>query len=340
MQTLSLAKVEAYRSNTFHLTDKSRLKTPEDAIQFVNERGFIFFWPVKGVVLPSLWAGVAGDRPVPDDHDDPGHITWGWKDSLLDQHVWYYGRILKHKNAFISHSLLPYFYALSPNYGSPEDDFADDYQTGHLSLETKLIFETLVDKGRLDTINLRKEAHLSGQNSSGPFNRALDQLQMDFRVLPVAIADIGAWHYAFIYDLTHRQYPDLIEESRPISESQARGTIVLTYLRSVGVAREKDVASYFIGMLRSPIGVVESLKRHGEVAGELITRKLKRFMGWNFGNCQYNKRNVICVSLFEVRAKRGILWNSTFPSAFVKNTGSMKRCFPMMAARFFSIFKL
>ncbi len=269
MQTLSLEQVNAYRSKTFHLDEKARLKTPKDAVQFVNERGFIFFWPVKGVVLPSLWAGVAGDRPVPDDNDDPGHIAWGWKDSLLDQHVWYYGRILKHKNAFISHSLLPYFYALSPNYGSPEDDFADDYRTGHLSLETKLIFETLVDKGRLDTINLRKEAHLSGQNSSGPFNRALDQLQMDFRVLPVAIADIGAWHYAFIYDLTHLQYPDLIEESRGIAEAQARSTIVLTYLRSVGVAREKDVVSLFHWDAAVTHRVIESLKKHDGVAGEL-----------------------------------------------------------------------
>jgi len=61
----------------------------EEAIRYVNERGFIYFWPINGILLPSLWEAVSGDRPVPNEHDDPGHVTWGWKDSLLGKHVWY-----------------------------------------------------------------------------------------------------------------------------------------------------------------------------------------------------------------------------------------------------------
>jgi len=169
MIQLTLVQLKAYQARTFCLNPELLLKTPQDAIRFVNERGFVFFWPVKGFTFPSLWAAVAGDRPVPDDHDDPANITWSWKDDLLDQHVWYYGRVLKHKNAFISYDLLPSFYALSPNYGSPEDDIEEDYRLGHLTLESKLIFDTLLEKGPLDTINLRKEAHLTGQNSKSPF---------------------------------------------------------------------------------------------------------------------------------------------------------------------------
>ena len=47
--------------------------------------------------MPSLWTAVAGDRPVADAHDDPGHITWGWKDRSLDKKIWYYGKILRRK---------------------------------------------------------------------------------------------------------------------------------------------------------------------------------------------------------------------------------------------------
>ena len=52
--------------------------------------------------MPSLWVAVAGDRPVPDEHDDPGHVTWGWKDGLLGKRRWYYGRVLRKRNTFIS----------------------------------------------------------------------------------------------------------------------------------------------------------------------------------------------------------------------------------------------
>lgn len=48
-------------------------------VDFVNERGSVYFWPIKDVTLPSLWTAVAGA------HDDPGHVSWGWKDSLLGQ---------------------------------------------------------------------------------------------------------------------------------------------------------------------------------------------------------------------------------------------------------------
>jgi hypothetical protein len=81
---LSLAAVQAYRKRTFRLEPGRRVRTQGEAIAFVGERGFVFFWPIKEVVLPSLWVAVAGDRPVPAEHDDPGHVTWRWKDSLWE----------------------------------------------------------------------------------------------------------------------------------------------------------------------------------------------------------------------------------------------------------------
>jgi hypothetical protein len=92
----------AYRSKTFRSTPDMHLFGIEDAIEFVKQRGFVFFWPIKDILLPSLWVAYAGDRPVADDHDDPGHVTWGWKDSLLGKRSWYYGRILRKRNTIIS----------------------------------------------------------------------------------------------------------------------------------------------------------------------------------------------------------------------------------------------
>lgn len=245
MITLSTEILKEYQEKTFRTNKTARLRTPQQAVDFVNERGFIFFWPVKGISMPSLWCGVAGDRVVADAHDDPGHISWGWKDQMLDKRVWYYGRILRKRNTIISLKILPYFYALSPNFGEPEMEIIDQYQAGLIPLEVKLIFEALLNKGPLDSISLRREAHLSGPTSNTPFNRALDILQRDFKVMPTAIAEVGTWKYAFVYDLTHRDHPELLEQSRFISENQARDHLVTSYLNSVGAATEKQVQTLF-----------------------------------------------------------------------------------------------
>ncbi len=245
MLQLSSEEINRYRQSTFRFSEENHLYTSQQAVEFVNQRGFILFWPDPIMDLPNLWQAVAGDRPVPDNHDDPGHITWEWKDSLLDKKVWYYARIIRQRNTMIALDLLPFFYALSPNYGSPIDDIQEQYSQGELPLEAKHIFETLLDKGPLDTITLRKEAHLSSVNATQPFQRSLNLLQRDFKILPVGIADVGTWHYAFRYELTHRYFPQLSEEAHEISEINARTALIKSYLDSVGAATAKQVSMVF-----------------------------------------------------------------------------------------------
>ena len=244
MLSIDLNKLKAYRTGTFHLTPKARLTTPAQALDFVNERGFIYFWPIKGIVLPTLWVATAGNRPVPNDHDDPGQVTWGWKDDSLGKRIWYYGKILRRKATFISLEIAPYFYALSENYGSPEEDYLLAYEEGRLTQAAKQIYETLLEKGSLDTISLRKEARLLNAKES-VFNRALEDLQKDFKILPVGIAEAGAWKYAFRYEITARHMPELPEKARSIGEAQARRKLVELYLSSVGAAQIRDVARLF-----------------------------------------------------------------------------------------------
>jgi hypothetical protein len=244
MPSFSPAVLKEYRAHTYFLAPGQRLASADEAVDFVNRRGFVFFWPIKDVELPSLWVGAAGDRPVADEHDDPGHVTWGWKDSLLGQRRWYYGRVLKKRNAMLSLAALPYFYALSPNFGDPEHDYLDQYLQGTLTAESKALYECLLD-GPLDTIALRKAAHLSGPDSDGRFAKAIDDLQMGFKVLPVGISPVGAWRYAFIYDLPHRQFPDLIEQAGAIFEPDARKHLTLLYLQSVGAVPQTHIARLF-----------------------------------------------------------------------------------------------
>ena len=247
MPVLSAARLHEFRAFTYCAAPGMRLSSVEQAIDYVNLRGFVSFWPSKGLELPSLWAAAAGDRPVADEHDDPGHVTWGWKDDSLGKKVWYYGRVIKHRNAMISLAALPNFYALSPNYGEPEQDYLIQYEQGLLRPEAKWVFEALLTQGPLDTIALRKAAHLSNNTSEGRFNRAIDDLQMEFRILPVGIAPVGAWRYAFIYDCTHRHHPELFQQvmQAGLEEPAARCEIARLYLRSTGAVQEATLGRIF-----------------------------------------------------------------------------------------------
>jgi hypothetical protein len=238
-------RINAYRAQTFRLLPNNQITSINEAISFVKDRGFTHFWPITGILLPSLWIAVAGDRPVSDEHDDPGHITWGWKDELLGKKEWYYAKILRKKGTMISFEIVPYFYALSENYGSPEDDYLTLYEQGRLTLEAKTVYETLLKEGAMDTITLRRATSMSSSTSDTRFNRAITDLQADFKVLPIRIADAGAWHYAYAYDIVTRHYPEIPEQARFIQDNQARNRLVETYLVSLGAVQASDITKLF-----------------------------------------------------------------------------------------------
>ncbi len=242
--TINLNKLNTHRTQMFRLPPLKRLSSPSQALTFVNARGFIYFWPIKGIDLPSLWTTVAGDRPVADKHDDPGHITWGWKDDALNKKIWYYAKILRGKATMISLEIAPYFYALSENYGAPEEDYLIAYHEGRLTQASKQVYETLLENGALNTLDLRKKAKLANAKDS-EFNKALEQLQKDFKILPVGVAQAGAWKYSHIYEIVSRHFPDLSEQARMITESQARAKLLELYFASVGAAQLRDVTKLF-----------------------------------------------------------------------------------------------
>jgi len=245
MPKLSLERLKAYRAQTFRTAPGLRITSREAAVEFVRQRGFVYFWPISGIVLPNLWAAVAGDRPVADEHDDPGHATWGWKDSLLGQRQWYYAKVLRKRATMIAFEAAPYFYALTENYGAPDEDYLTLYEQGRMPLETRIVYEVLLDKGPLDTVALRKAVRMTSRESNTRFERALADLQADFKVVPVGVTQAGAWHYSFAYDVVHRIYPDLIEQARFIGELDARQKLAELYFRSVGAAQVREVVKLF-----------------------------------------------------------------------------------------------
>ncbi len=269
MPSISFERIHTYRAETFRLTSGRRVTSQAEAVDYVNQRGFIYFWPIRDITLPSLWAAVAGDRPVADEHDDPGHVTWGWKDALVGSRQWYYAKVLRKKATMIAMDVVPYFYALTENFGAPEDDAITLYEEGRLTLEAKSVYEAILDNGPLDTISLRRAAHLSSPESESRFNKALADLQAGFMLVPVAVTQAGAWHYAFAYDIVARYYPEIPEKARFIGELDARRKLVELYFRSVGAAQMRDIIMLFGWKPAEAEATIQYLIEKGLLQGDI-----------------------------------------------------------------------
>jgi uncharacterized protein YcaQ len=245
-----------------------RVITPAQAQEFVNDVGFCFLFPIQDVEMPSLWDAIAG-RMVKTSSSHSGYEierTWGWKDDSLNKKQWYYGKLLRHRATLVSLDFLPNLYALSENYGDYEHDYLDEYREGRLTAEARAIYAALLENGALDAIRLRRESHLSSEASKGRFEKALTDLQVGLKVLPVGIAEAGAWRYAFIYELLPRWLPDVPARARGIGRSQARQAILDRYARNVIAATVKDVSRIFGWTPDDTRQTAEALAQQGKLA--------------------------------------------------------------------------
>ncbi len=244
--TTQMDQIHRLREHTYRRTPERRLHTVDEARAFVDEIGFCHFWPIKDIEMPNLFHAIAGRvRPVPHEHDDPDiSKCWGWKDNALDKRWWYYAKLLRRRATLVSLDLLPTFYACSENYGEL-DDYVQEYADGLMTAEAKAIYEALLKHGPLDTIRLRRESRMSAESAKSRFDRALVELQVGFKVLPVGVARTGAWNYAFNYEIVQRHYPDLPEQARQIKRSEARRTLVSRYLDNVVATDRKMIGKVF-----------------------------------------------------------------------------------------------
>lgn len=252
-------KLTPFYKQRFGMNPGQRICSILEAIEFVNSHGIVSFWPIPEIPVASLWKAAAGDRPVADKHDDPGHITWSWKDALLGKNDWYYSKLFCRRNFMVRFDLSPYLYALSANYGDYHDDHLIRYEEGSLSYEARNIYEAILNNGPLDTIQLRKASRLVAKTSDAAFNKAIADLQMDMKILPIAISESGAWHYSFVYEIVARHYPEITEKARAITVRQAMEKLLTSYISSCGICRIPNIQKLFRWQRKSINPLLNSL---------------------------------------------------------------------------------
>jgi len=267
MKTLTKQDLLSARETRYRRRMNLRITSPEQAVKFVNDVGFCFLFPIQNVEMPSLWDAIAGRvvKTYPNHSGYEIERTWGWKDEALDKKWWYYGKLIRTKATLISLDFLPNFYALSENFGDYEHDYLEEYKTGQLTAEAKQVYEALLKSGALDAVRLRREARMSSDANKGRFDKALTDLQTGLKVLPIGIAPVGAWRYAFIYEVLPRWYPEIPARAQKISRAEARRRILDQYLRNVIFSTAPVAARVFGWSLKETQQVVNALAEEGRL---------------------------------------------------------------------------
>ncbi|MBN1965788.1 MAG: hypothetical protein JW910_14145 [Anaerolineae bacterium] len=244
--TITQAWIDTARTHVYHRTPARRIDTIEQAEAFIDEVGFAFLWPIKGVEAPSLFEAIAGGiREVPNAHDDPDlSRSWDWKDRSLGSQRWYYAKILRRRATLIAPRLWATFYALTKNYGDLHD-YMEQVIDGVMTHEARSIYEALLESGPLNTIDLRSKASLAANSNKSRFERGLVALQVDMKALPVGVAEAGAWRYSFIYDIPMRHYRDLPLQAREIGTRQAWQTLIGQYVQNAIAVTTQQVRQLF-----------------------------------------------------------------------------------------------
>ena len=244
--TVDPARVEALREVRGRRRPELRVRSEEEALEFVNSVGFCFLFTSHGFAMPTLWEAICGEaRTLEGNHDDSGMgQAWDWKDTLPARKACFYGKVLCKSPTLVSMAYLPHLYALSPNYGS-EDDYLQEYAEGRLTAEAKWVYEALLREGPQSTTRLRKLAGLDGKANYLRFERAITELQAGLKIVKVGISDASAWGYCYVYDLVLRQYPWLAEQARAIPSTAAEDALTLKYLEATVCVAADEVSRLF-----------------------------------------------------------------------------------------------
>jgi hypothetical protein len=129
----------------------------------------------------------------------------------------------------------------SENFGDL-DGYLQEYEDGMLTAEARAIYEAILEHGPLDTVRLRREARMSAESAKSRFDRAFLELQVGLKVIPVGVAQAGAWNCAFVYEILQRHFPDLPAQARPIGRGEARRVLLQRYIDNVVAADRKMIS--------------------------------------------------------------------------------------------------
>jgi hypothetical protein len=219
-----------------------RVKSPGDAIRFLDAVGFCVLFPVKNVALPSLYFAVSRRHDLR--WDKHAQLIWKWKDEMPKKRRAFYAKYFKGRGTFLSLNFLPYFLAMHESAVEP-DDAETFYKAGRISHDALELWQELASHGALATLELRHACKMESQPGNKRFKKAMLELQGLLIVTHSgAEQETESWA-SNRFEIVARAFPKQLAQAREISQEAARTAIAAKYRALYPVASPVQVARLF-----------------------------------------------------------------------------------------------
>ncbi len=224
-------EIEAFRDRTWRRDPDLRLEEALAAERFIDQVGFCSTLTDSRRPGPSLYIAVCGRRdahaPRNVQKDPEMSLAWTIKDELVRRGRVFYGKLRGSRAVFITPRLLPYFNAL---FG-----LTRNREPAVLSQPARDILKVLRKEWEMSTGELRAAANIKERAA---FNKALDELQKVFKVIPGEIVYVPKFTY--IWTLTEARFPD--DPATAVSREEALKEIARAYLTGAGMTWRGELA--------------------------------------------------------------------------------------------------
>ncbi len=241
MMKLSLSlpeTTEIYRDGKWLRDPSARIEDALAAEHFIETVGFCSALTDCRRPGPSLYIAVCGRRdahmPRNVQKDPESRLAWDIKDELVARGRVYYGKLARGRATFIARRLVPYYNAL---WGVPKNQEVD-----LLSPCARDVLSVLRHEWEMGTRDLRQA---TGMADRLRFNKALDELQRTFKVVPSEV--IYAPTFTYVWSLAESRFQEELKKS--VGREEALREIARAYLSGSGMT------------LRGELGRVTGLSR-------------------------------------------------------------------------------
>jgi hypothetical protein len=223
--------IENYRDRSWCREPDLRIEDSLAAERFIERVGFCAALTDSRRPGPSLYIAVCGRRdahmPRNVQKDPESSLTWTIKDEVVRRGRVYYGKLRGNRSIFVARRLVPYFHALTGLHRvRSAPGLSDDAQS---------ILKVLRKEWEMASRDLR---YASGIHDRYSFNKAIDELQKAFKVIPSEIVYEPVFTY--IWSLAAARFQDELKVK--VSREQALTEVARAYLSSAGMTIRGELA--------------------------------------------------------------------------------------------------
>lgn len=223
--------IESLRDQAWRREAENRIEDSSAAEAFIEQVGFCSALTDRRRPGASLYIAVCGRRdahmPRNVQKDPESRLTWTIKDEVLRRGRVYYGKLVRGRSTFLARRLIPHFNAI---WGVPRAKEAIV-----LSPPARAVLTVLRREWEMGTRDLREA---SGIANRAHFNRAIDELQRTFKVIPSEV--IYEPTFTYIWSLAEGRFPS--ELGQRVSREVALREIARSYLKGAGLTISGELA--------------------------------------------------------------------------------------------------